>query len=403
MKLLRLYRIVFLCIFVFHTVGLISKTIVDGLEYDSFEKNHNFSFPLVTHVLKVDPKKIDIFAAHAFKKGTERDALSNIVKNNGAIAGINCGFFRRGGTYNGNSLGLLKIGNNIFSDTGCSRCVLAWNHFDFLPFIGQLNTIWQLTINGKNFPIDSINQPRKTNKAVIYLPEFHNTTLTSPEGAEIIVEHNNVINIFNNNTGNHIIPSNGFVYSIGPHANINISSIKRTDPITLSYSFQLSLDSNNNITPKNIDFIISGAGLLISNGKTQSKEQMLSEMSLGKEITQTSDEIIMNFHNPKEAEWLIDGRHPRTAIGINKNKNWILVVVEGRQPDRSNGLSLPELAEYMKTLGCTDAINLGGGGDSEMIVNSEIVNIPSGGSTGFASKLERPISDAILLQSHIAT
>jgi hypothetical protein len=62
-------------------------------------------------------------------------------------------------------------------------------------------------------------------------------------------------------------------------------------------------------------------------------------------------------------------RHPRTAVGIaDAGTRVMLVVVDGRQPAWSVGMSLPELARLMRQLGAEDAINLDGGGSSAMVV-----------------------------------
>lgn len=58
-------------------------------------------------------------------------------------------------------------------------------------------------------------------------------------------------------------------------------------------------------------------------------------------------------------------RHPRTAVGINRaGTRLILVVIDGRQPGWSIGVTLPELADVMIRAGAWDAINLDGGGSS---------------------------------------
>ncbi len=60
-------------------------------------------------------------------------------------------------------------------------------------------------------------------------------------------------------------------------------------------------------------------------------------------------------------------RHPRTAICTNDRKV-IFVVVDGRQPQLSVGMTLEELADLMVSLGCTTAMNTDGGGSSVMAV-----------------------------------
>ncbi|HBB91807.1 MAG TPA: hypothetical protein DC042_08825 [Bacteroidales bacterium] len=61
--------------------------------------------------------------------------------------------------------------------------------------------------------------------------------------------------------------------------------------------------------------------------------------------------------------------HPRTAVGFDDTGEWLLmVVVDGRQPLYSEGISLYELACLFRDHGCTQAVNLDGGGSSIMLV-----------------------------------
>lgn len=60
-------------------------------------------------------------------------------------------------------------------------------------------------------------------------------------------------------------------------------------------------------------------------------------------------------------------RHPRTAVCHNP-REIIFVVVDGRQPQLSVGMTLEELGDLMVSLGCTEAMNTDGGGSSVMAV-----------------------------------
>lgn len=78
-------------------------------------------------------------------------------------------------------------------------------------------------------------------------------------------------------------------------------------------------------------------------------------------------------------------RHPRTAVGYDSTGKLYLVVVDGRQPSVSNGASLSDLASIFYSLGCTDALNLDGGGSSTVILknaagNYVTKNSPSAGA-----------------------
>jgi hypothetical protein len=60
-------------------------------------------------------------------------------------------------------------------------------------------------------------------------------------------------------------------------------------------------------------------------------------------------------------------RHPRTAVCYS-DRSVFFVVVDGRQPQLSVGVTLEELADLMVSLGCRMAMNTDGGGSSVMAV-----------------------------------
>lgn len=61
--------------------------------------------------------------------------------------------------------------------------------------------------------------------------------------------------------------------------------------------------------------------------------------------------------------------HPRTTVGIREDGKVIIMVVDGRLPELSNGASLVDLATLMTYLGAKRAINIDGGGSSTFLVN----------------------------------
>jgi hypothetical protein len=85
----------------------------------------------------------------------------------------------------------------------------------------------------------------------------------------------------------------------------------------------------------------------------------------------------------------IQMRHPRTALGWNKNYIF-LVQVDGRQIDVSMGMTFRELAQYMLKLGCEQAMNLDGGGSSTLWAFGTVRNSPSEGQ-------ERPSPNALVV------
>ena len=61
--------------------------------------------------------------------------------------------------------------------------------------------------------------------------------------------------------------------------------------------------------------------------------------------------------------------NPRTAVGLNKNGRWLtLMVIDGRQPGYSEGVTFPELAELLISYGVYTGVNMDGGGSSTMVI-----------------------------------
>ncbi len=89
------------------------------------------------------------------------------------------------------------------------------------------------------------------------------------------------------------------------------------------------------------------------------------------------------------------GPNPRTLLGVDKDrKRMFFVVADGRELGAAAGLSLLEASVFLRdTVGAWDAVNLDGGGSSELWIASEggVVNVPSDGA-------ERPIASAIVVR-----
>ena len=85
--------------------------------------------------------------------------------------------------------------------------------------------------------------------------------------------------------------------------------------------------------------------------------------------------------------------NPRTAIGIIDDLHYVFAVSDGRTSE-SEGLSVRELAEFMKSLGVKTAYNLDGGGSSTMWFNGSIVNKPTSNGRTIS---ERSVSDIVYI------
>ena len=72
-------------------------------------------------------------------------------------------------------------------------------------------------------------------------------------------------------------------------------------------------------------------------------------------------------------------KHPRTFVGYDGDRLW-WVVVDGRNPWHSMGLTLEETKRLAANLGLSFALNMDGGGSSTLWWQGVVVNAPSGGT-----------------------
>lgn len=92
-------------------------------------------------------------------------------------------------------------------------------------------------------------------------------------------------------------------------------------------------------------------------------------------------------------------RHPRTAVGKKADGTIVLITVDGRNAEAA-GMSIPELQKTMFWLGCTEAINLDGGGSTAMYIKDQpykgVVSYPSDNKK-FDHEGEREVANVIVV------
>lgn len=89
--------------------------------------------------------------------------------------------------------------------------------------------------------------------------------------------------------------------------------------------------------------------------------------------------------------------HPRTAVGIDPTGRYLFLVVADGRRDDVPGMTLPELGSFMRDeLGVCSALNLDGGGSTEMVLEEMILNQPSDGD-------ERKVGNHLLVIPSSAT
>ena len=80
-------------------------------------------------------------------------------------------------------------------------------------------------------------------------------------------------------------------------------------------------------------------------------------------------------------------KEPRTAIGQIGPLHYIIMVVDGRQEGYSDGMTLQDLQQLFVQYGAQTAMNLDGGGSSELWFQGQICNQPCGGEERYVSDI----------------
>lgn len=307
--------------------------------------------PVRINVVEVDMKLAkDLELTPALSSDTtlqSRRTITTIAKNKNAVVALNGTYFK---PQTGVPLGTLMINKKMYTGPIYDRVAMGIfdNGFDIARV--QLNA--SVNGSGKTIPVNNINQPRMLSTYVlVYTSEWGKYSPYAPKyGMGLQVVEGKITKASANPIE---IPQNGYVIS-GPKSVLQPLLDKKDAELIV----------NTNPEWKNVKHIISGGPYLVRN----------SEMF----VDMTAQKL-----------GAIGGRNPRSAIGYTADNNLILVAVDGREGS-SIGMTLMELASFMQSIGCTNAMNLDGGGSTVMYVNGQVVNKPQ-------MKGGIPLSNAIVL------
>ena len=119
------------------------------------------------------------------------------------------------------------------------------------------------------------------------------------------------------------------------------------------------------------------------------KDGVVNLLAFGPALVENGEIVV----NSKSEVGQSMSSNPRTAIGIIDENRYIIIVSDGRTSE-SEGLSLYQLAEIMKSYGVKTAYNLDGGGSSTLYFNGQVINKPT---TNGNTISERSVSDIVYI------
>ncbi len=264
---------------------------------------------------------------------SSKSTITSIAKKRNSIVAINGTYFK---PQTGVPLGTLMINKKMYTGPIYNR--VAIGIFDDGFDMARIELNANLKTSKGEVKIDNINQPRMLSTYVLaYTPEWGAFAPPSPKyGIQMAIEDNKITSI---STQALPIPQNGYVI-VGPK--------EKLEKVFKARSAKVDIKTVPDWD--NVNHIISGGPYLVKNGNVFID---MTEQKLG----------------------AIGGKNPRTAIGYTQDGNLIMVAVDGRE-GASVGMTLRELAGFMQSIGCINAMNLDGGGSTVMYVNGRVVNMP---------------------------
>ncbi|MCF8008177.1 MAG: phosphodiester glycosidase family protein [Halanaerobiales bacterium] len=272
--------------------------------------------------------------------------LPEVIKSNTALAGINGGFF----SSDGKPLGVLMINGIMVTEPLYNRTALGITKtgeilIDALQWKGILTTK-----NNNNIILDAVNRkPNHKNEIIVYNSYFNDKTpLSNQYTVEYVIKNNIISKVDKGKNIQNQIPSDGYIVKIFNKENI-VKEFKTGNEVIYRDIFKPDWHQQKVIS------IIGGGPCLVKDG----------EVYVSGTLEQFKNDII-------------EGKAPRTAVGITEQKHLLFITVDGRQPKLSVGITLKNLADYLVQLGVRDALNLDGGDSSQMVIRGYTFNNPSG-------------------------
>ncbi|MDR1134279.1 MAG: phosphodiester glycosidase family protein, partial [Synergistaceae bacterium] len=308
--------------------------------------------PLYVAAIGMNMNYADARVAWATALGTDRAALSDFVRAYEPIGAVNGGFFS-----NSRPLGTMVFDGHPAGRSLEGRSAIGWNNRDgtfvFGPGVGRIG----VKTPGGFVQFDHFNVTPQMNEASFYPAGVMIAAAgTALDALELAVKNGHVLEKREGSWGNHFLPDGGSLIVARGNSRALLESYKQGDPLTVSAEWDTR-------SFEYCDNVIQAGPILTRNGQRVADNETFKADITGK-------------------------RHPRTIVGTDGSR-LIWAVVDGRNSVHSLGTTIDETRWVASALGLTTAVNMDGGGSSELIWRGIIANIPSDGK-------ERPLPYAVL-------
>lgn len=341
----------------------VEKPLAPGATLVEIHRNLPDGKPLAVYMLRLDrsAKNISFKALkgkdHVIGTAPPRTMGENLKNIDGEVlATINADFYTMDDPFAGVPCGMIvKDGELMCSPYGWPA--LGFEK-DTDPKTALIHLHANLQIGAQNMMISQVNRVREKGSGLaIYTQSFAPSTMNTIAGTDVVVTdltpalplkvgvtYSGKISAVQNDAKDDPIPANSVVFSENGSSG---DFLKKNATVGSKVSFTVGLDSDwNGVTQA-----LGGWPILIHAGQIQPYDY---------------------------DEYLTKPRHSRSVVGWNDRYLYV-VAIDGHDSGNSSGMDMAEEAAFMQELGCTEAMNMDGGGSTGLAVRGDIVNRPTDG------------------------
>jgi hypothetical protein len=309
--------------------------------------------PLYVAAIGVHMMNVDTRIAFASSLGQERAKLSEFAAAYEPIGVVNGGFFAEA-----RPLGAMMFEGNPAGKPLERRSALGWNNDDGTFAFGPGFALIGVRAPGGFVAFDRFNVAPQMNEASFYPAGVMGAAAgTALDAIELAVKNGRVLEKREGSWGNHFLPDGGSLIVARGNSRALLEKFNMGDEITGRSNWETQA--------------FGGCGNLIQAGPMLTRGGRL----IADNETFKSD--------------ITDKRHPRTIVGSDGDR-LIWAVIDGRSSIHSCGTTMDETRWVASALGLSTAMNMDGGGSSELIWRGIAANMPSDGK-------ERPLPYAVLM------
>jgi hypothetical protein len=310
--------------------------------------------PLYVAAIGVHANYVDTRIAFAGSLGLERAPLSAFAVAYEPIGAVNGGFFS-----GSRPLGTMLLEGSPVGKPLEGRSAVGWNNTEGTFVFGPGFAVIGVRAPGGFVEFNRFNVPPQANEASYYDPGVVFAAAgTALDAKEIVLRGGVVLECREGSWGNHFIPPGGSMIVARGNSRALLENLAPGDRVVIASEWASpALAGCENLIQAG-PMLVSGARLLSGGNETFKSD-------------------------------ITDKRHPRTIAGTD-GERLIWAVIDGRSSIHSRGTTMEETRHVARALGLTTAVNLDGGGSSEIIWRGIRANIPSDGK-------ERPLPYAVLM------